>query len=308
MILSPLRSALYGGAAWLLLLIGWGLAFPNLGIMELLLLLAPLVVIPLGFALLTEFRSHPLFRAVIGVQPIAALLAAASYLLAPGVPAAALAVPWFALTTCVALSGAARLKQSWSEGFSSLLATAGLFFLPVGGFWMVVNRLGIPFLGFGEPIVLLTAVHFHFTGFAAPLLAALAGRTVPNGKSRALLYVAGPALVAGPPLLAAGFVVSPVLQVTAALSLVAGVWALAILQLALLPRLRRRTARDLMCLSSMAIAAGMALAGIYSLGEYLQTEWISIPTMAWSHGILNGFGFVGCGFAAWLVERGSECA
>ena len=128
-----LRPALFGGAAWFLLLIGWGLALPNLGLMELLVLLAPLVVLPIGFSLMEEFQSISFMRAAIQMQPIAAFLAAGSYLLPPSDLAAALAVPWCVVTFTAAMAGLVRLRRSLADGFPSLLMTAGLFFLPVGG-------------------------------------------------------------------------------------------------------------------------------------------------------------------------------
>jgi hypothetical protein len=57
-----------------------------------------------------------------------------------------------------------------------------------------------------------------------------------------------------------------------------------------------------MTLSSVALAAGMALAGAYAVGEFRETLWLGIPVMAWSHGLLNGVGFVLCGLLAWSLE------
>ena len=96
---------------------------------------------------------------------------------------------------------------------------------------------------------------------------------------------------------------SPLLQMAGALGLVVGVWALAVVQFRILPRLRRRTARDLLTFSSLAIVAGMALAALYAVGEFTETWWVDIEFMSWSHGLLNGVGFVLCGLAAWIVER-----
>jgi hypothetical protein len=70
-----------------------------------------------------------------------------------------------------------------------------MLYLPIGGAWLVASRLGIQPLGFGDTIVLLTAVHFHFAGFAAPVLAGLAGRTVAAGTRSVERGVAGGGIV-----------------------------------------------------------------------------------------------------------------
>jgi len=44
--------------------------------------------------------------------------------------------------------------------------------LAVGGAWLVASRLGMRPMGIQEPIVLLTAVHFHYAGFATATIAA----------------------------------------------------------------------------------------------------------------------------------------
>jgi hypothetical protein len=42
----------------------------------------------------------------------------------------------------------------------------------------------------------------------------------------------------------------------------------------------------------------MALAAAYAAGVALETYWLSIPTMARTHGLLNGVGFTLCALLA----------
>ena len=81
--------------------------------------------------------------------------------------------------------------------------------------------------------------------------------------------------------------------------LCASVIGLALGQLTQLPILPDRPRKILLAVSSVAVIAGMVLAGIYEHGFYTGRTWISIPTMAWSHGILNGVGFSLLGLLAW---------
>src|SRR5688572_31618797 len=202
-------SAGLGAAAWLALLS----ALPSdieLRTVALLLLLAVLVCVPLGLALVaTPDRAgrHPWpYRVARRSQLGAALLVVGSYFLPAGLPAAALATPWLAFTGLVALFGLGRLLSRGVGSVEETCIDAGLLYLPVGGAWLVLSRLGANPLGFGDTIVLLTAVHFHYAGFVAPILAGLAGRSLwpsQRGARRAFRLVAV-GVIAGPPLLAAG--------------------------------------------------------------------------------------------------------
>jgi hypothetical protein len=264
-----------------------------IGVSELLLLLAIWIVVPLGFRFLPD--SAPL-RLARSFQPFAALLATISFFLPTGIPAAALAAPWLAVNGLVALGGLLVLRESIREGLPSLLLLAAMFFPPVGGIHLVASRLGHPLAGFPEPIVLLTAVHFHYTAYAAPILASLASRT------SVLAKVGGVGLVGGTPLLAAGFMFSPQLKIAAVGLLVVSVILLAAGQLAALRSVPSTKARTLLVLSALSVVAGMTLAAIYEHGFYTGRTWISIPRMAWSHGILNGIGFSLFGLIGWTCN------
>jgi protein-S-isoprenylcysteine O-methyltransferase Ste14 len=90
--------------------------------------------------------------------------------------------------------------------------------------------------------------------------------------------------------------------VAAAFAVSAAVAAIGVGQLGVIPSLRTRAARALLAVSSAAVLACMALAGVYALGEYLRTGWLSIPEMARTHGALNALGFALCGLLAWTLE------
>jgi hypothetical protein len=264
----------------------------NVGLLESMFLLAAWLVVPLGIRLLPPSGPLSLARRV---HPAAAILVSFSYFLPKGPLAAALALPWLGLNGLLALGGLLGLRELLRGGASALLMTAAMIFPLVGGVHLVSSRLGHPLAGFPEPIVLLTAIHFHYTAFAAPILAALAGRTL--GK------LAGAGLVGGTPLLAAGFLFSPILKAAAVGLLVLSVVGIAFAQFAAVPRLRSRSARLALGVSSFSVIAGMILAAVYEHGFYTGRSWLSIPQMAWSHGILNGIGFSLFGLLGWTIER-----
>lgn len=273
-----------------------------ISLLELLFLLAAWVVVPLGLRFLPD---SPPVRLARRLHPVAAVLASVSFFLPKGIAAAALAAPWLAFNGLVALGGLLTLKEAFRGGVPSLLLLAAMLFPPVGGIHLVSSRLGHPLAGFPEPIVLLTAIHFHYTAFAAPILASLACRA-PSGLAGLVARAGGLGIVAGTPLLAAGFLFSPVLKAAAVGILALSVAAAAAAQLAALPRLRPGGPRLLLAVSSLAVIAGMALAGVYEHGFYTGRAWISIPQMAWSHGLLNGLGYSVGGLLAWTFGRRPE--
>lgn len=278
-------SALLGLVAWA----GFAVTGPDL--VAALFLLAPLVAAPL----VLEIAGLP--RPLSLAQPFAAALAVASFLLPRGTAAGLVALPWAGLTGLVALAALLRLRRAFRAGMADLLETLGLMPVAVGGAMLVAARAGIDAGGFPPVIVLLTAVHFHFTMFATPLLAARAARTRP------WVLAAGALLLAATPLLAIGFMASPRLQVGAALAVSVATAAIGLGQWG---TAGGRAARLLLGISSAAVLAGMALAGVYALGEFFRIGWLSIPEMARTHGILNAFGFVLCGLLARTLEGRRE--
>jgi hypothetical protein len=286
--------------AWLALAAAAGTG--ALGTVELLFLLAPLAVVPVGFRLAGPGRW------TLALRPYAALLAPAAFFLGPGLPAAALALPWVAVTALAGLEGLRRLGRAFPFRAAPGLETAGFLYLPVGGAALLAHRLGFTPLGFPEQIILLTAVHFHFTGFATCLLAAQAARRLEGaGRGwRALSAAVASGLVLGPPALAAGFVFSPELKLVSALGVAGSVALLAVLQVGTLPRVRGAVPRFLLGVSAGAVLAGMALAVAFEVGEFTRTLWLGIPFMAATHGALNGPGFALCGLLAWALERPPE--
>jgi hypothetical protein len=274
-----------------------------LGPIEVLFLLAPVAVVPLGLGLLvrTNGRGGP-WRLAGRLQPWAAAAAVLSFLIGHrGLIAGVLAAPWLVVTLLVAVGGAERAGHAGarlrtSGGLPVAAGLAGCAMLPVGGAWLVVSRLGLTPLGFEEPLPLLTAVHFHYAAFAAPVLVAQAGAVL--GAGRAWRASAAGA-IAGPPLLAAGITLSPTLEVVAATLVVLALSSLAVLTLArIVPRLHG-AARLLLAISSVSALAAMACALAYAVGQFTGTGIFSLAGMARIHGPLNALGFALAGLLGW---------
>jgi hypothetical protein len=278
-----------------------GSGFAPLGVIELLFLFAPLVIVPLGLDLADRLVSGSLpslEHAARILQPLAALSVVAAFCTRQGPFSAALATPWLVACLGVATSGAWSLvdREHWT--IASLAVHLGRIDLVIGAAWLLISRSGVHVPSTQEPIVLLTAVHFHYTGFATALLGASAfqgSRATPRWIQALVLDV-----VLAPYIIAAGFVFSPFLKMFGVGLLSAGVIGIA--QAQLRERTEITSAAAFLKMSSLAIFGGIALAVVYSVGEFLHRDWLTIPRMASIHGVLNALGFVLFGILGRLIE------
>ncbi len=270
------------------------------------LLLAALVLVPLGLRLSDDAERGPLARRLLTtanwLQPPAAILLGASFAFDQGWLAAFLAIPWFIVTLLIAAVGA---LDAWRRGWrldGSTAFTAAYLFIPVGGGWGLISRAGLNPQDFSDAIVLLTAVHFHYAGFVLPIVAGLVVRSLRPRKSDQFMLVA---IILGVPLIGVGISLSPRVEVGAAILLALGCTILAIRQIQAAITSRDPTCITLLCVSSLSLLAAMGLAAVYAVGEFTGHAWLSIPTMIRTHGAANAFGFATCGLAGWALKRES---
>ena len=282
--LSTGRQALAGGAMW----VTWALTVHPSWTAQIL-LLSPLVLVPLGLGLADRPDAGP-STALLGLVRVlalpAAVLAALSFTVDAGVTAGALTAPWLIVGICAGAIGVGRLLSR-----SSVAPTIGtdlsLVFLAVGAAWLTTSRGGLRPLGFSDTIVQLTAVHFHYAGFALPLVAGLAAQ-----RARATAFV--PLLAAaGVPFTAIGITAGGTLEWLAATTMAIAGLATAVLLVRAALRPRSHSA-GLLVLAAMALTAGMCLGLDWAWAVHFGWRHLDIEAMARWHGSLNalGFGFV----------------
>jgi hypothetical protein len=155
-------------------------------------------------------------------------------------------------------------------------------------------------MGFGEPVVLLTAVHFHYAAFTALVWTGCAARRLPATWGRRAT-VAGVAV--GTPLLAAGITLAPWLELAGALLLAGSLGWLAVRVLASAPRAGGLLVR----ISAVSVLFSMPLAVAYAWGQ-VATPLVSLATMARLHGTANALGFGLCGLIGWARLTGDADA
>lgn len=295
------------GLAVLLLAASRGFELQAAAWIEVLLLVAVLVLMPLSRRLAPAAGARVADR----VERLAGWgLLAAVMIPGPAWLGVAGALLW--LGGC--LLRAVQAGRSWRQAPSldpvRLCAVGAAVFPAVGATWLLTCRLGWMPFGFDALIVLLTTAHFHHAGFTLPLMAALLGRERPGPAVR--LACAG--ILAGVPLVAAGitcthFRVLAWLEPLGVAVLVAGAVGVGLLQAAM--ALRGGVplpARALFLLSGLSLLAAMLLALGFGLRGWLPAWALPMPAMWAVHGTLNTLGFGLGGLLAWRLQAARRFA
>lgn len=305
------RSAVAFGLLWLVAVT----TSPSLEgaqvFVQLAVLLAIGCLVPLGQSLYAP-NSKLLY-----LHPIGAGAAFGALYLPQGLAAAALSAIWLLYTFAwaflglrVALSsGLFGLRSKMGLDVAAVSRSAALAYLPVGAGWLLLFRAGINPMDFVDLVVLLTALHFHFAGFCAPLLLGLAGRHLQSGSTGVAwtFRISALAVISGSPLLAIGFTMSPPIEFMGASFIALGISAVSLLSLGKLRfALTSAFSRTALTISSLCGLVGMALAVYYAVGELLQVFTISIPQMARLHGVVNALGFSLFGLLGWTASSDSD--
>jgi hypothetical protein len=270
-----------------------------------LLLLATVVIVPLGFRLAPLTGQHAVFllRVARYAQPIGALGAIASFFLPRGVQAASLALVWLVVCWVAGVAGLVELFEARSLHPLHLLPAAALGLLSVGGAWLVASRAGIG-LGFAEPIPELTAVHFHYAGFAATMISALTVKALSAApiRTRWIGGAGGVLIVLGTPLTAAGIATgAAALTVVGPVLLAIGVLTTSALTAFVVAPVLRRRARVLLTISAAGVVIPMLLGVDYAAARVLPIPALDLRTMALIHGDLNALVFALLGFVGWML-------
>jgi YndJ-like protein len=270
------RVTVTGGfLAWLLLVV------PRVGMRSAIVAIAVLVLVPLAMAA----PGLPARRPVMPLVVLGSgLLVAASYLLPRGPLAGALCVPWAAVGLGTA---AVHGRRWWARHDVDVLRVVALAWWPVGGAWLVASRASGRLLQFREPIVELTAAHFHVTGVVATTVVAMACRRDAPLSSRAAV-IARAGIVSGPVIVAAGHLWTPALELVGTTVIIVALAALAVVVIGGV--LARRPAPGIMTAlvaASLAPFAPMVLALAYAAHEAVGTPAWSIAAMVRYHGAVN---------------------
>lgn len=258
------------------------------------LLAGPVLFVPWGLGLLTKPwpAQQLLFTRLL---PFAGLTLVAAFCLPAGGLAASLTVVWLLVVVGLGLWVARRLREL---PLAALLAIA---FLGVAAAWAFADRLGWQPLGFDPLIVLLTAIHFHYAGFALALMTAF----LPKSNWQITL---SKGLIVGVGGVAVGITSTQLqgpawVEVSAVTLMVLVGWGVALLQWHEAGKVYQRTSKILLRMGSVALFGGLLLALLYGWRFVHLWPWLTIPWMYATHGVLNSVGFTLLTFAGRSLKR-----
>lgn len=296
--------AVGGGLLWLLPPLRT-IQNSRLSIFELLFLLAPLVILPLTLNLIPAAGDGGITRSarkvvLYGLLP-AAFFVAVSFGFAPAEARAGVSIlPWLVVAAALAVDGLARLIRTRLQSFSEFCFAFGEGYSLVGALWLMASRMGLQPVGFHEPIVLLTAVHFHYAGL---MVAVLAGLVAASSRTTMLLRMALSCAVLGPGLLGLAFLVGPKLKLAAVGLMVIGECAIAFGTFRVGLVEAGAIGGRMLLVGSACVVFAMLLAGIWAVGEYPLRAFVNLAQMARYHGVLNSLGFGLCSLVGWTLLR-----
>jgi YndJ-like protein len=168
-----------------------------------------------------------------------------------------------------------------------LARAAAASWLVLSAIWVGLAIAGSGALNTPRALRWPTPAHFLYAGFALTAIAITADRAHASRLSRAALL----GQLGGVPLLAVEIGFAPELQWTGALVVGTAAALVALEQARGAGAIHDEWARGMLLASSAALAAGMILAVGYGLSTRFGFQWLSIDSMALTHGVLNTVGF-----------------
>lgn len=237
-------------------------------------------------------------------QPPAAFLFALAFLFPNGWLATLLVLPWTIITFVYAWLGFGQIIRGAWQNPMGFATSAGMVYLAVAGVWAPMERAGFIPLGFNPEIVFLTIVHFHYAGFALPIMAGLVAARFGNNL---LVQINCYIVVAAVGLLALGITFTQ-LQLGPEWEM-ASAWLMAV-SAALVGAFYLYSAfgkyppksRIYWLFAGLSLVSGMVLAALYGSRFEAPLAWLDIPMMRALHGSLNAIGFVGLGLMGELAR------
>ncbi|MED2970614.1 YndJ family protein [Bacillus subtilis] len=272
---------------------------PDISVAEALVLLSILFFVPGIFPFV--FRQSPVRAAqfmengLIQCYPVAAFFAVLALVTEVG----GFALIWWMYTVFIALYAVLRLWETKIHRIEETSVLFGLIYLAGGGFWFFAYAAHLQVMQFGPLIILLTAVHFHYSAFLIPILNGLLGRSI--RKHRMLYSLITWVILLSPLLIALGITNSKTLDVIAVSIYMAAIYLHAFLVFT--AALHTKTGTFLIRLSSAVLMITIAFSLIYSFGVFRQEVTLTINQMIWIHGFVNAFGVILPALIGWRTEK-----
>jgi hypothetical protein len=302
---GPEADVIVGIAVWVVVFaLSTGPLADRVGVLEGLWLLAPLVVVPMGLALLRPPRE--LVREFTIARRLAlptALLVVGGILAEPGAVAAWLTAPWVSVTVLALWVGLRWFAIAPSMRAKIVVPVAGLVFLAASAAALVAWQGQLRPAGSSDVTMALVAVHAAFAGFGVAVAADRTRAAATRRRARSTAGAAGLASVAAAAVLLAGFLSDDrTIGLLGSVLLAASLLLLALVTLVYaLRRERAAGASALLVVSSGSLLFALALAVQYAFARWNDSYTLSISRMLELHGTVSGLGFVVGALLGWTL-------
>ncbi|QQF62430.1 YndJ family protein [Bacillus halotolerans] len=272
---------------------------PDISVAEALVLFSILFFVPGIFPFVFHQSAHRTIqfseKILMHIYPAAAVFAVLALVTDVGY----FALIWWIYTALLALYGVLRLLKTKIHRIEETSILLGLVYLGGGGFWFFAYAAHLHILHFGPLIILLTAVHFHYSAFLIPIFNGLLGRV--NREKRVMYGWVTWIILLSPLLIALGITYSKTLDILAV-----GIYMAALYlnsYLIFKTAFRSKTGKVLIRLSSVVLMITICFSFIYSFGVFRQEVTLTISQMIWIHGVVNAFGVILPALAGWRKEN-----
>ena len=276
-------------------------SYLSIDYITLLLLVAVLLLVPMGFALLGTskiFNKWILFSSLsFGI----------AFLLPISFVSALLIFPWLILVCFNAFLQLKIFLQKRKKSITDYSFLAASLYMPVAAIWALLDRLAIQPMGFSPTIVLLTAIHFHYAGFLLPLISGMILKT----KTKIVHQVIGWGVIFGIPLVAVGIIseqydLPNFIEVTAVCLMSFSGAMIGLLHFRKGVQNYNKPIGMLWMFGGLALTCGMILAFLYGIRTIVPISILTIPWMYAVHGTLNAIGFALPSILAWFIVNNSQ--
>ncbi|GAF09818.1 hypothetical protein JCM16418_3974 [Paenibacillus pini JCM 16418] len=270
----------------------------KLQVLEALILLSILIFTPM-LMLLVDKRKRDgsklrLAKCIDVLYPIAAFCAALTFITDVYV----FAVVWLLFTGLVAVYGSSRLIERGWKPLAESAIDSSFIYLFLGGFWFFAAAAHIPIMNFSYQLILLTAIHFHYSALIIPAITGFLGRKAL--RYRKLYSFVALSIMLSPLLIALGIAYSTVIEFIAVLAYLLAFFVYGFLVLTV--PFTRKIAKMLVSFSAIVLLCTLTFSLIYAYGRVSSTLTLSINQMIWIHGVVNALGVVLPALVGWLIE------
>ncbi|MGE6629775.1 YndJ family protein [Bacillus sp. NPDC077027] len=242
-----------------------------------------------------EKTESGIYHWLMRIFPIAAILATCAFIFhSPWFGAG-----WLLYTICLALFGFLRFIKRGLYPLSESIIDSAFMYLSLGGGWFFVYTADVPIMTFSPLMILLTAIHFHYSAFFIPIFHGLLGRL--QKKQSVLYQLSAYIIISSPILIAIGISFSRLFDTFSVLLYVFALYIYGFI--ALKTKFRSKIAKGWILCSAIFLMGTIVLSLVYSTGMLTGKNYIGIEEMIWFHGSVNAFCVILPGIIGWMMER-----